>query len=193
MAEVTIPVPAGMDAATAKRVAERAFALVAARRDVEQVLADTPAQVGPGHLAQAALREERWREIEGKWGMYSAADVAVMTGNRPEQARVVTANLRRRKGLSGVKRHGSLHYPGFQFVSDEDGTYVVAPAWTELREVLRRAEWNDADLLAWAAAPNAWLESSSPAQEVQKHPHELSKPVWAAAVKALSRDPAAGE
>ena len=174
MTTVNVPVPAGIDSATARRVALRALNEVATLGQVEKVLADSSAQVGPGHLAQAALREERWREVERAWGMLTAEEVATLTGARPGSARSLTANLRRRKGLVGVKRHGALRYPGFQFAPGNGDLMVVAPAWTALREQLATTGWGDADLLAWASAPNAYLDGASPAQEVQAHPHDVS-------------------
>ena len=127
-----------------------------------QVLADSSAQVGPGHLAQAALREQRWREVERAWGMLTAEEVATLTGARPGSARSLTAILRRRKGLVGVKRHGALRYPGFQFAPGKSDLMVVAPAWTALRQQLETTGWRDADPLAWASAPNAYLDGASP-------------------------------
>lgn len=117
---------------------------------------------------------ERWRTIEAKWGLYTAAEVAKLVGGRPEAARALTGNLRRRKGLTGVKRLGALRYPGFQFVANHDGSLGVAPAWSQLKQMLAPAQWSDADLLAWTAAPNAWLDGRSPAEEIQAHPTVVS-------------------
>jgi hypothetical protein len=185
MAEVRVPVPAGVDEQQARRAAVHAVAVVALLGDVKEALAKSAAHVGPGHLAQAALREERWRELEQTWGMLTPHDVAVLTGNKPEKARDLTSNLRRRKGLAGVKRRGTLMYPGFQFVTGSDGDLIVAPAWTLLRDLLRPAQWHDPDLLAWAAAPNAWLEGRSPAEEIQDHPNEVTADLRTAAHEAL--------
>jgi hypothetical protein len=171
---VNVPVPAGVDKDTARRAALRAMDEVATIGLVEKVLADSPVHVGPGHLAQAALREERWRGVEREWGMLAADQVALLTGARAQSARSHTANLRRRKGLAGVKRRGGLLYPGFQFVRVEDDLIAVASAWTTLRELLEPAGWSDADVLAWASAPNAHLEGRSPAQEVHEQPDRVS-------------------
>lgn len=182
---VNVPVPAGVDKDTARRAALRAMDEVATIGLVEKVLADSSAHVGPGHLAQAALREERWRDVEREWGMLAADQVALLTGARPESARSLTANLRRRKGLAGVKRRGGLLYPGFQFVRFADDLGAVASAWTTLRELLAPGGWSDADVLAWAAAPNAYLEGRSPAQEVHEHPEGLSDALRHAVARAF--------
>ena len=185
MAEVRIPVPAGVDKQEARRAAAHAVAVVALLGDVNEVLARSSAYVGPGHLAQAAIREERWRELEQTWGLLTSQQVATLTGNRPERARDLTSNLRRRKGLAGIKRRGALVYPAFQFVTGKDGDLVVAPAWIALRDLTRPAQWNDADLLAWASAPNAWLEGRSPAEEIRDHPDEVSDALHNATRQAL--------
>ena len=108
MTTVNVPVPPGVDKDTARRAAIRAMNDVATIGLVEKVLADSSAHVGPGHLAQAALREERWRDVEREGGMLAADQVALLTGARLESARSHTSNLRRRKGLAGVKRRGGL-------------------------------------------------------------------------------------
>ena len=185
MTTVNVPVPAGVDKDTARRAALRAMHEIATLGLVEKVLADSSAHVGPGHLAQAALREERWRAVEREWGMLPADQVALLTGARPQSARSHTANLRRRKGLAGVKRRGGLLYPGFQFVGVGDDLIAVAPAWTALRELLEPAGWSDADVLAWASAPNAHLEGRSPAQEVHEQPERVSDALRHAVTRAL--------
>lgn len=195
MTTVNVTVPAGVDRDTARRAAFRAMHEVATVGLVEKVLADSPVQIGSGHLAQAALREERWREVEREWGMLAADQVSASMGARRESARSHTANLRRRKGLAGVKRHGGLRYPGFQLVAVGDGLIAVAPAWTSLRELLEPAGWSDADVLAWASAPNAHLEGRSPAQEVQSRPDSVGDRLEYAverAIPVVPSDPESG-
>lgn len=185
MGKLTITIPDGVDEAEALRAATNAVDAVAAGHAVIHALAQFKTSPGPGHLAQAALREARWRQVTETWGMLDGTEVATLTGNRPEAARDATANLRRRKGLTGVKRHGGLRYPGFQFIDGGDGTLVVAPAWTLLKDLLAPARWSDADVLAWAAAPNAWLEGRSPAEEIQEHPDDVTDALAKAADEAV--------
>lgn len=188
---VTVSVPAGVDKKTAQRAIERAMADLATRGKIDAVLAASPTRPRAGQLAQAALREERWRDIEAEWGMLTAADVAALTGSRPEATRNLTANLRRRKHLTGVKRHGGMRYPGFQFTGVGEGAQTVAPAWTELHELLAPAQWSNADLLAWTAAPNAYLDGGrSPAEEIRDHPDGVTDALRYAAVRATPASPA---
>lgn len=183
MRKVTITVPDGVDEAEALRAATNAIDEIAAVNAVSQTLSQARINPGPGHLAQAALREARWRQVTETWGMLDGAEVATLTGNRPAAARDVTANLRRRKGLAGVKRLGALRYPGFQF-ADVDGAPEVAPAWTRLKVLLAPAQWSDADILVWAAAPNAWLDGRAPAEEIQAHPADVTAALAKAADEA---------
>lgn len=185
MSKVSVAVPSGVDEHTARRAAERAMSEVAAIGLVEKVLADSPARIGPGHLAQVALREEHWREVEAEWGLLNAEQVTVLTGGRPESARDHTANLRRRKALTGIKRHGALHYPGFQFMKVDEDRIAVAPAWMVLRDLLMPAQWSDADMLTWVTSPNAYLRGRSPAQEVHEHPEEVSDALRRAVDEAI--------
>lgn len=127
----------------------------------------------PGAVAQAALREERWHQVETTWGMLSDAEVANLA---PAS----------RGGLIGVQRPEGLRYPEFQLFFDApDGDRAVAPAWTRLCALLAPAGWSDADMLAWTSAPNAWLEGRSPAQEIQDHPAEVTEALHEAVLQAL--------
>ncbi|MDP3953189.1 hypothetical protein [Microbacterium sp.] len=56
----------------------------------------------------------------------------------------------------------------------DSGDGTVAPAWTEVKALLGETGWSEADLIAWAAAPNAWLEGGTPAEEVLAHPEAVT-------------------
>lgn len=126
----------------------------------------------PGAMAQAALREERWQEMERTGGFLSASDIA---------------NLGQavREGLVGVQRTGGVRYPAFQLVGAQDGVKVVPPAWDRLRELLAPAGWGDESLLLFVTAPNGYLEGRSPADEVQDHPADVTDALHYAATRAI--------
>lgn len=63
-----------------------------------------------------------------------------------------------------------------------------APAWREVREILGSAGWNADDLLAWAAAPNAWLDGRQPADEIRDHPEGVTGELRRAVTRAVPRD-----
>lgn len=184
--KLIVSLPPGLDKDVAERAVARAVAQAAAEAVVEKVLADTPELIGSGALAQAALREELWREIETEWDMLTPASVALLTGNKLGSGSHVTANLRRRKALAGVKRRGALAYPAFQFArGEDDDTMTVARAWTELRALLEPLGWSEANVLLWAASPNAWLEGRSPASEVRDHPDAVTDALRVAVDEAI--------
>lgn len=181
MQAVTVEVPDGVDPADARRV------LAGLARDalVEKVYAAAPEAPRPGHAAQVALREQRWREIEDHWGLLDSAEVAAWTG-ASANARSNVSNLRRRNLLCGVKRGGALRYPAFQFTPDPyTGAHKVAPAWTRMVRRFAEADWSEPNILLWAAAPNSWLEGDSPADEIAGHPDELTESLLVAITKTL--------
>ena len=110
----------------------------------------------PGQVAQAALREERWKEIERAGEMLSDAEVAAL----PQPIR---------DGLLGVRRPDGVRYPRFQLIV-RDGNVSVRPSWSQLHQMLAPAGWSDENLLLFALSPNGYLRGDSPAQEVQAHP-----------------------
>lgn len=111
------------------------------------------AKMLPGKAAQAALREENWREIERADGMLSDTEVAAL----PQSIR---------DGLLGVLRPEGKRFPRFQVINEAS----VPPAWAVLRDLLAPAQWSEENLLMWTLSPNAYLEGDSPAQEIQAHP-----------------------
>lgn len=185
MAQVTIDVPEGLSADEAVRVATDALVARATTGLVGAVLSRSERPVGPGLLAQAALHDEAWREIAGEYGLLSAGEVTELTGGNLDKATSHTSNLRLRKRLAGVKRGGRTLYPGFQFTSPAAGPADVAPAWSALVDALTPAQWPPADILIWAASPNAWLDGGRPADEIRQHPTEPTERLLLAANKAL--------
>ena len=89
----------------------------------------------PGQVAQAALREERWQEIERADEMLSDTEVGAL--REPI-----------RDGLLGVRRLDGVRYPRFQLVV-RDGDATVPPAWSQLHQLLATAGWSDENLLMW--------------------------------------------
>jgi hypothetical protein len=114
----------------------------------------------PGQVAQAALREEHWQEIERADGMLNDSEVGAL----PEPIR---------DGLLGVCRPDGMRYPRFQLVV-RDGDATAPPSWSQLHQLLAPAGWSDENLLMWTLSPNAYLEGDSPAQEIQAHPDAVT-------------------
>lgn len=132
---------------------------------------------GPGALAQAALREERWREVETSGGMLSDQDVKNL-------------DAATRSALIGVQRPRGMRYPRFQLVAGHDGMRIVSPAWTLLQELLAPAGWSDEFTLLWTLAPNAYLDGRSPTEEIQDHPDDVTDALRYAVERAIPSGPA---
>jgi hypothetical protein len=188
MVHVTITVPEGLDPRIAKRVAIEALNARASRGRIEAVLSESESPPGPGMLAQLALHEEGWREVESRWGTFSSEQVTKETGGNVTNSRAHTANLRRRKLLAGVRRGGRTVYPTFEFGPGKGGSLAVAPAWSAIAKLAASAEWDTSDLILWAAAPNTWLDGRSPAEEIQISPAVPSDRLTVAARHAFSGD-----
>lgn len=155
--EVRIPDDVSADAA------QEAVTLLARHHDllrrISDTLAEQTAPAAPAIVAQLARAEELWRTAEARYGLLDADQVARLTGGNPAKARAHTANLRRRKGLLAVTRHGRLAYPGFQF-TPEGG---LRPGWREITRVFTEAGWTPEEITLWAVAPTGWLDGQVPA------------------------------
>ena len=132
---------------------------------------------GSGALAQAALREERWREVETSGGMLSDHDLNAL-------------DAATRCALIGVQRPRGMRYPGFQLLAGQDGMRNASPAWTLLQELLAPAGWSEEFLLLWTLSPNAYLEGRSPTEEIQDNPDDVTDVLRYAVERAIPSGPA---
>jgi hypothetical protein len=168
MPTMRLQVPAGVS----EDAAREALTLLARHREVLRRISDLLAEprnaIGPDVLAQLGRVEELWRRIESRWGLLDADQVTRLTGGNPAKARSHVANLRRRKGLLGVRRHGSsaLRYPGFQFTHGGS----VRPEWARAAEVLVAAGWTSEEIVLWAGAPTGWLDGETPLEVLDTDP-----------------------
>jgi hypothetical protein len=127
----------------------------------------------PGQAAQAVLHEENLQRMEARWGVLTATEARSRTGSNRDP---------RTSWLLGVRRPHGFVYPRFQLVGD---TSRIAPAWTEVCDLLAPAEWSDENVLIWAAAVNGWLEGRSPAEEIQSHPERATDALRLAIDRAI--------
>ncbi|WP_427197749.1 hypothetical protein ACQBAT_05100 [Ornithinimicrobium sp. Y1847] len=134
---------------------------VAARREVVRhvtdAVANQPVPVGPATAAQIALVDQRWREIEERYGVLDAAGYAELVGASPTSRSV--ASKARTKGLVGYRRGRRVLYPAFQL--DARG---LRAGWLEVVAPLRAAGWADEDIVLWLAAPHGALGRRSPVE-----------------------------
>lgn len=117
-----------------------------------------------------ADRDERWRAIEDRFGLYTAAEVADLVGsvarNRSEYATV-----RHRKGaLMAIRRRGQLLFPGFQFDPDRSAVRSVVP---QLIRVFTAVGWSHESMTQWCAAPQGYLDDDVPADVMGVRPVDV--------------------
>jgi hypothetical protein len=131
---------------------------------------------GPGARAQAALREEMWRDIELRWGLHDDSEGVI------QQARSSGSEP------TGVEREGQVVYPGFQLIDRPDVGAVLAPAWVALCQRLT-TRWSREDAILWTCSVNAYLQGGTPAEEIQSSPDAMSPGLVRAAEEAFAPPP----
>ncbi len=147
--------PGGLGAVTGllESLAVREDAL----RHVTDTVANQPVPVGPATAGQIALVDQAWRGVESRYGALDAGRYAELVGASPTSRSV--ASKARAKGLVGYRRGRRILYPGFQF--DERG---LRPGWADVVAPLRKAGWDDEDIVVWLAAPHGALGRRSPVE-----------------------------
>lgn len=130
---------------------------------------------GLGARAQAALREEIWRDVELRWGLHDESEGVI------QQARSSGSEP------TGLEREGRVVYPGFQLIDRPDVGPAVAPAWVALCQRLA-TRWSQEDAILWTCSVNVYLHGGTPAEEIQSSPDVMS-PGLVRAVEAAFAPP----
>lgn len=78
---------------------------------VTEAVAAQPVPIGIATAGQVALVDERWRRIEGRYGVLDAGEFAVLVGAAPTSRSV--ASKARAKGLVGYRRGRRILFPRF--------------------------------------------------------------------------------
>lgn len=160
MSRVDIRVPDNVSESVARRAAQAEVDRVAGVTTFT-IQIEKAAQPPSRLLYDAAIdREKRWRSIEDRFGLYTAAQVADIAGsvarNRSEYA-----TARHRKGaLMAIRRRGQLLFPGFQF---DPSSGEVRPVVPQLIVVFTSAGWTHESIIQWCAAPQGYLDDVVPA------------------------------
>jgi len=108
-------------------------------------------EVSPEQAYRAQSTENAWREIEGEFGLLSAAEVAQRVGSTAKNAKSYATDARRAGRLLAVKRMNKLLYPGFQLTST--GPVPVIRALSQAAQGLGVGEES---VLLWLTAPTTW-------------------------------------
>lgn len=122
---------------------------------VTNAVANQPAGLGPATTAQIGLVDQRWREIEDKYGVVDAGEYAEWVGGSPTNRSL--ASKARKRGLLGFRRGQKVLYPRFQL--DARG---IREGWQQMVAPLRNAGWDDEDIILWLVSPNGGLGRETP-------------------------------
>ncbi|HET7387898.1 MAG TPA: hypothetical protein VFJ19_14680 [Nocardioidaceae bacterium] len=161
MTAISITVPRGVEPGRAKAVIDRLLESEARVARVSEALAKESGSIGPGTLAQIGRVDRAWRDMESRYGLYTAEQVAALTGASAKAGAQHVYNLRRRKGLLAGRRAGINVYPGFQFTGRE--SLIVRREWRDLVAPLLTAGWSEDEVLLWFAGPVGVLDGRHPA------------------------------
>lgn len=121
---------------------------------------------GPATIRALRDREAAWRDVENRYGLLSAADVADMAGSLSANRSEYASAQRRRSRILGVERAGRVVYPGFQFSADGKALPGMQPVLANFRD----AEWPAESVMFWFTAPNGYLDDAEPAQRLRTDP-----------------------
>ena len=174
---VAVDIPAVLDADRTRRWLQD---LVGQRAAVARLRADLGGQdhpPGPGVMAQIGRLEAAWRDIERRFGLLSAEELARLSGAAPASVRTWVHNQRRRHGLLAVRRGGRNVFPGFQFTA----TGRPQPWLRDVTAPLLAAGWSEEAVLLWLAAPTGWLSGQTPLEVLDTDPDRVRRAVAAAA------------
>lgn len=106
--------------------------------------------------------ENRWRGIEGEFGMLDSRQVAEFLGGSGTN-RNLAHGLAKKGRILGVKRGRGILFPGFQFDSRTGEVRSVIERITQLG---RAAGWEDRHLLQWLCTPNGYLDGDRPVDHI---------------------------
>lgn len=160
MATIELEVPEGLDPELVKQHFQNQLGYRASVRELSEVLASSEQAISPAAAASMASVEQFWRDLIEKYGVYSAADIAILRGANPKN-RSVAANFAKRQKVVGFQRGRAKVYPRFQFLDSE-----VHPDWKRLSAPLFEAGWPEKPILYWACSPSGYLDQRAPADAI---------------------------
>lgn len=158
-----VPLPPRIDASVAARAVAAAIDEVTTLSRVREALEDAAESVPPGVLTAIAEQEQRWREIETRYGLLDSAQVSDLSRSRAANRAEYASSLHRRRKALAVRRNGRLRFPGFQF--DRNGR--VYPAIPEIINAMSGESWSPESITLWMDSPNGYLGGRTPIDRIQ--------------------------
>ena len=121
---------------------------------------------GPATLVAIREREAAWRDLETRYGLLSAPELADRAGSGSRNRSEYASALHRAGRLLGVRRGRRLVFPGFQF----DKHLRPRRGIEEVLAVFREAGWSEESVALWLTAPNGYLDDEEPAVVLARDP-----------------------
>ncbi len=121
---------------------------------------------GPATLVAIREREAAWRDLETRYGLLSAPELADRAGSGSRNRSEYASALHRAGRLLGVRRGRRLVFPGFQF----DKHLRPRRGIEEVLAVFREAGWSEESVALWFTAPNGYLDDEEPAVVLARDP-----------------------
>lgn len=168
MTTVNIEVPPELDPEQARQWLQHLMTEQASLSRIRTFVSAQATAPGPGTMAQIALAEQKWRDIERRYGLLDSERVARLAGLQTA-SRSHVHNLRRRHGLLATRRGGRNVYPGFQLTPEGR----VQPWLQPVTAPLRAAGWSEDAILLWLAAPTGALSGEVPVEVVDGAPDRV--------------------
>jgi hypothetical protein len=122
--------------------------------------------LGPATLVAIHEHEAAWRDLETRYGLLSASDLADATGSGSRNRSEYASALHRAGRLLGVRRGRRLVFPGFQFDEHLRPRLGIG----KVLSVFREAGWSAESVALWFTAPNGYLDDEEPAVVLARDP-----------------------
>lgn len=155
MPTIQVEVPDGLTVEEAQRAVHDVLHERVSYKALRSALVRNP--VAPASAAAAAHVEQRWRDIDVRWGLFDSAEVARRSGSRAGNPRTYAAGLRKQGRLLGVERAGRIVHPGFQF--DDRGRPL--PVIADLLATFRAAKRDESAVVFWLTNEAHWIPSGA--------------------------------
>lgn len=158
-----VPLPPHVDPAAAARAVAAAIDQVTTLSRARDVVEAATEVVPPAVLTAIAEQEQRWREIEARYGLLDSAQVSDLSRSRATNRAEYASNLHRRHKALAVRRNGRLRFPGFQF--DRNGR--VYPAIPRIIGAVSSEGWSPESITLWMDSPNGYLGGQTPIDRIE--------------------------
>lgn len=143
---------------------------------VREIVQTAATATSPALLSAIAEQEQRWRDIESRYGLLDSAQVADLTGSKARNRAGTASHLRTGGKALAVYRGGRYLFPGFQFTVGGQ----VFPVIPKVIEVMAEEGWQPESIVEWLDSPNGYLGGRTPVDRIADEAAVLTAAVNAA-------------